>query len=113
MNFRRIYRITVFVPVDSAAAVKRALAESGELRHANYADVIFTSAPGTEQFRALDGANPTLGEIGTLTEAPSLKLVFSIARDAARLETVLEAITRSHPWEEPVIYIDECNALSR
>jgi hypothetical protein len=110
MALRRIYRLTVFVPADAAASLKLALARSGELTFGNYADVIWTSSPGDEQFRPLPAARPTLGETDRLTRNASIQLVFSIPFDASRLERVIAVVVEHHPWEEPVIYIDECYA---
>lgn len=90
-------KLAVFVPVTHAEAVRVALAEAGAGRAGRYADCAF-AAPGTGTFRALDGANPFLGSVGTLERADEVRLEAQVLR--ARLPATLRAVRAAHPYEE-------------
>lgn len=111
MQLRPVYRLTVFVPTESLKGLQQSLADSGLIRYGRYADVMWASAPGSEQFRPLAGANPTQGTSNQLTETSSCQVIFSIERDEELLFQTLEVIRANHPWEEPAIYIDESGAV--
>lgn len=108
MKFEPVYRVSVFVPPAHVQHMVDAICAVDDLRIAGYEHVLWTSAPGTEQFRPLPGATPTEGEVGELTRAPSVRVEFCIARDPERLQRVIErGIRPSHPWEVPAIFVDE------
>ena len=103
-----VYRITVFVPADHVQRVIDGVCAIDELRIGEYAQVVWTSAPGSEQFRPLPGAIPAQGAIGELERNASVRVEFCIPRDAARLQQVIEdGIRPHHPWEVPAIFVDE------
>lgn len=101
-----VFRVTTFLPFEALPAVKTAVSAAGGAAFGVYSDVFWTSA-GVEQFRPLPGAKPSFGSIGQVAEVASHQLVFSVPKDEQLLERVLEALRRAHPWEEPVIFIDE------
>ncbi|SEL65879.1 hypothetical protein SAMN05428989_2174 [Pseudoxanthomonas sp. GM95] len=102
-----VYRITVFVPPADVEAVKAAIVAVDDLAIGHYREVMWTSAPGIEQFRPGPQATPTVGSAGALTADPTVRLECSISRDAARLQRVLQAINAAHPWEVPAVFVDE------
>jgi hypothetical protein len=107
MELLPVYRICVFVPVECAQRVIDGVCAVDDLRIGNYAHVAWISAAGSEQFRPLDGAHPTLGAQGELTRSASVRVEFCIARDEARLRRVIDAgIRPNHPWEVPAIFVD-------
>lgn len=111
-----VYRISCYLPPESLSAVKAAISRAGGATLGDYEEVFWVSAVGTEQFRPTGGASPTSGEAGKLSELPSVQMVFSLPRSESLLDRVLHAIRESHPWEEPVIYIDEtqiCRPIER
>lgn len=105
------FRITTFVPPPYVGhileGVYSVLAKDGqpELAYGQYDHVAWWSGKGTEQFRPLEGSNATSG-----SPADSVQLVFTIPRDERILSLVLEfGLIPNHPWEEPVVCIDECH----
>ncbi len=102
-----VYRITVFVPPADLEAVKAAICAVDDLAIGHYREVMWTSAPGIEQFRPGPDAVPTVGRAGTLTADPTVRLECSIPRDTARLQHVLQAINAAHPWEVPAVFVDQ------
>ena len=108
MKLKPVYRVTTFVPPAQLDLVLAGISRVVPLRVGLYERVVWSSSPGLEQFRPCPGANPTQGEAGILEKVDSVALVFSIPRDRALLEKVLvEGLIPSHPWEEPVVYVDE------
>lgn len=108
MKLQPVYRVSVFVPPEHVQQVVDAVCAVDHLRIAGYEHVLWTSAPGTEQFRPMSGATPTQGAIGELICAPTVRVEFCIERDPERLRCVIEhGIRPSHPWEVPAIFVDE------
>ena len=105
----KVYRVTVFVPPaqleDVLVSITRVLpANSGQ-----YGEVFWWSAPGTEQFKPLEGSNPTSGSVGELSRMDSIELKFLLPRNKELLNQVIEeGIRPAHPWEAPVITVDKC-----
>lgn len=103
-----VYRITVFVPPAHLDALKAGILAVDDLAIGDYREVMWMSAPGVEQFRPGESTTPTLGAVGELTSAPTLRLEFSIPRDAERLRRVIvEGVHAHHPWEVPAVFVDE------
>ncbi len=108
MNLLPIYRITVFVPPEHLAALKAGILAIDDLALGDYREVMWTSAPGFEQYRPGTAAAPRLGKAGELVSTPSVRLEFSIPRDAQRLRRVIsEGVHAHHPWEVPAVFVDE------
>lgn len=108
MRLLPIYRITVFVPPEYLQALQAGICRIEPLGDERYDQVMWLSSPGIEQFRARPGAMPTQGEVGALTQLPTVRLEFAIPRDPERLARVLrEGVRAHHPWESPAIFVDE------
>lgn len=108
MKLQPVYRISVFVPPAQVQQVVDAICAVDDLRIASYEYVLWTTAPGTEQYRPLANATPAQGAIGELTCAPTVRVEFCIERNPERLRRVIEeGIRPSHPWEVPAIFVDE------
>lgn len=101
------YRIMVIIPSDAVEQVCASIKATECLKTDNYADVIWCSSEGVETFTPLEGASPVTGKEGIATEVPSKLIIFSIPRNATNLSSVITAIHESHPWEEPVVCVDE------
>ena len=44
---------------------------------------------------------------------PAIRLEFAIARDPELLRRVLDdGLLPTHPWEEPAVFIDECEVTA-
>ncbi len=87
----------VFVPTESADKVASAMHEAGAGRIGAYDSAQFQST-GTGSFRPLEGANPTIGSIGTVEQVPEVRIEM-IAERTLR-ETVRAALLDAHPYEE-------------
>lgn len=108
MELIPIYRVTVFVPPEHLDALKAAICDVDPLDMGSYEHVMWSSSGGKEQFRPIDGANPTAGVIGETINLDTVRLEFCIPRDAKRLQHLLEnAVFPHHPWEVPAVFIDE------
>jgi hypothetical protein len=105
---RAVYRITTFVPLENLECLLEGIIRVVPLQYGKYDRVAWWSAVGTEQFRPLQGANPTVGSEGKIERVPSVRLEFTIPRYRALLERVLTVgLIPHHPWEEPVVFVDE------
>ena len=103
-----VYRVSVWVPPEHAQRVLDGICAIDELRIGDYDRVAWIAAAGTEQFRPLAGAKPALGEVGELERGDSVRIEFCIARDAERLQRVIDlGIRPHHPWQVPAIFVDE------
>jgi hypothetical protein len=105
----KAYRITVFVPPAQLEEVLASITRVLPANDTKYGEVFWWSAPGTEQFRPLEGSNPTSGSVGELSRMDSIELKFLLPRDTKILNQVIEeGIRPAHPWEAPVITVDKC-----
>jgi hypothetical protein len=103
-----MYRVITFVPPSYLAGVLESIRRIIPLCYGQYDSVAWWSAEGTEQFRPLAGANPAVGKANLLTQLPSVRLEFALPRDPDLLQRVLnDGLIPSHPWEEPVIFVQE------
>jgi hypothetical protein len=92
-------------PADNVRKVLDALTASVPLVYGKYDHVAFRSAPGIEQFRPLAGSRA--GAQQGLSEFQTVRVSFSIPRDAGTLRKTIEAIRYVHVYEEPVINVQE------
>ncbi len=92
------YKLVVFVPVDALARVSNAVFEAGAGWIGNYRSCGF-HADGTGTFLPLEGAHPAIGELGKLEKVREYR--FETIVPAARLEAVVEAMKKAHPYEMP------------
>ncbi|MHB1159052.1 MAG: Nif3-like dinuclear metal center hexameric protein [Chloroflexota bacterium] len=91
------YKIVVYVPPSHAEAVKEAMAEAGAGRIGDYSHC-FWQVLGTGQFRPEQGATPYLGSVGQEERVEEFRVEGVVPQ--SRLRAVLEAMRRSHPYEE-------------
>lgn len=99
-----MFKVVVYVPVVSAAAVRSAIGEVGGGQIGNYSNCSF-STKGTGRFLPQEGAEPTIGEVGKLEEVEEERIEF-VCEDSL-LETVIGAIKKAHPYEMPLIETSE------
>jgi dinuclear metal center YbgI/SA1388 family protein len=97
-------KIVVFAPVDAADRIRETLAGAGAGRVGDYDRASFTS-PGEGRFRPLEGANPTIGEIGRpeVVEEVRIETVCPRSLRGAAVAAMLAA----HPYEEPAYDVVE------
>nr|WP_294904363.1 Nif3-like dinuclear metal center hexameric protein [uncultured Lacibacter sp.] len=90
-------KLFCFVPVTHAEFVRAAVFEAGAGHIGNYSECSF-NGPGKGTFKAADGSNPFVGEIGRRHEEDELKIEVIFP---GWLETpILAAMTKAHPYEE-------------
>jgi dinuclear metal center YbgI/SA1388 family protein len=91
-------KVTVYVPTAAADTVRAALAAAGAGRIGDYDHASFSS-PGEGRFRPLDGANPTIGEVGRVETVEEVRVEAVLSRN--RRTPVVAAMLAAHPYEEP------------
>lgn len=96
----KFLKIAVYVPISHADAVRAAFSSAGAGKMGEYECCSF-STRGIGRFRAMEGAQPFVGEVGKLAEVEEEKIETICA--AEKLEMVLEAVRKAHPYEEPAI----------
>jgi hypothetical protein len=104
-RLERAYLVSVHVPSGSVNKVLEALAAAVGLEYGKYDRVAYIDAEGTEQYRPLAGSKA--GAQQGVTTTPSRVVTVSLIHDGVVLQKAVDAITRAHPYEEPVIYITE------
>jgi dinuclear metal center YbgI/SA1388 family protein len=95
--FRFQKRIVTFVPPAHAASVADAMAEAGAGIIGNYERCSFRS-PGTGTFRGTADSLPVVGRKEVFEEVPEVRL--EMVAPAWRVDAVLDALRRAHPYEE-------------
>ena len=97
-------KVVTFVPHQQAQSVLDALASAGAGRIGDY-DRCGYLIEGTGTFRPLAGANPVIGEVGTVEEVAETRLEMVLPRD--RRGAVVAALRTAHPYEEPAFDVFE------
>jgi dinuclear metal center YbgI/SA1388 family protein len=92
------YKLVVFAPREAADKVADALFAAGAGRIGNYTSCSFRS-PGTGTFFGDESTNPAVGQKGQLERADEVRIETILP--IARLGPVLNALKKSHPYEEP------------
>jgi dinuclear metal center YbgI/SA1388 family protein len=92
------YKLVVFVPVESASEVANAIFAAGAGWIGNYSNCGFQT-PGTGSFLPLEGSNPAIGKKGAVEKVTEMR--FETIVPAEKLDDVLAAMKKTHPYEEP------------
>ena len=99
-------RIVVQVPDRHAGEIVDAVLAETALTYGDYDCVTFTSSPGVQSFRSLgSGRNVATS---TAVEVACVELSFFLPEGDALVLKVLRAIYATHPYEEPVIFVEPC-----
>jgi len=98
----RHYKLVVFVPVESLAEVSNAVFAAGAGAIGNYTHCGF-GAEGTGTFLPLENAKPAIGKKGKLEKVPEIR--FETIVPAEKLDKVVAAIKKAHPYERPAFDI--------
>lgn len=101
---RKMFSLTIFVPVTHADKVRAALADSGAGAIDSYDSCSFSSR-GIGRFRPLTGANPFIGKVGVIEEVEEERIETEVL--AENLVVVLEAVKAAHPYETPAFHLTE------
>lgn len=95
-------KLQIFVPVAYAEQLKSALAEAGAGQIGNY-DHCFFSVTGTGEFRALENANPFIGEKDEVHQEDEVKI--ECVFESHLKSDIQDAIKENHPYETPAFDI--------
>src|SRR5262249_48610837 len=92
------YKLVVFVPHESLDTVRDAVFVAGAGRIGDYTRCSWYTE-GTGTFLGGESTQPTIGEAGR--EERVLEFRLETIVPAERLEDVVAALRRAHPYEEP------------
>lgn len=92
--------MVVYVPVGDADEMRRVIGETGGGKIGKYSHCSF-SVRGIGRFKPLEGAKPTIGEVGKLEEVEEERIEFVCAD--SEVKAIVAAIRKAHPYEEPAI----------
>lgn len=95
-------KIFVTIPYDNVDIVRKAVCESGAGLIGNYSHCTY-SVKGVGTFVPNENANPYIGASNKLEFVEEEKLEFVC--DVDDVKNVIQAIRRTHPYEEPAIDI--------
>lgn len=93
-----MYKLEYYVPASHLEPTQQAIFAAGGGRIGNYDSCCWVTE-GLGQFRALDGANPFLGQVGKIEQEPELKV--ELVLDCQYKDAVVTALKQSHPYETP------------
>ena len=97
-------KLTVFVPVEAAQAVRDALAGVGAGQIGDYEHASFSSE-GKGRFRPTAGATPAIGTVGLPEVVAEERIEVVVDRGSRAL--AIAALTAVHPYEEPAYDVIE------
>src|SRR5579875_840013 len=94
---KMLRRLITFAPVDAAEQVRNAVFAAGAGHIGNYSECSFNSN-GTGTFKAEEGANPYVGEIGErhYENETKIEIVYPFYME----HQVVKALVANHPYEE-------------
>lgn len=100
----QLVKLSVFVPQEESANLKKALHKAGAGQIGEYADCAFESQ-GTGSFLPSDKANPSIGEKGKLesVEETKIEVIFPMHMKGK----ILRAMKLAHPYEEVAYYLHQ------
>ena len=93
-----MYKLVIFVPETHLEEVKQALFNAGAGHMGDY-DHCSWQTLGEGQFRPLPGSNPHIGESLQLETVAEYRLETVVTDNI--IQSVIEALYRAHPYEEP------------
>ena len=96
-KYKILRRLITFAPIDKAEEVRKAVFAAGAGHIGNYSECSFNSI-GTGTFKAGEGADPYVGEVGKLHEEKETKI--EIVYPFYLELQVVEALIKAHPYEE-------------
>ena len=99
-----LYHLIVYVPLDAADQVRKALAEAGAGRIGKYDSCSF-SVRRKGRFRPLKDAVPAIGTPGSYEEVDEERIEVVVPADPKLLRPILEAVKAAHPYEEPAMHL--------
>lgn len=101
------YLICCYVPETHLERVKMALFEAGAGKIGEYEHCCWQTS-GQGQFRPLEHANPSVGELLKITHIKEFKIELVCEKNI--IEKCIDALKTAHPYEEPAYQIIEFKA---
>jgi hypothetical protein len=99
-----MFQIVFYVPIDQAEKVKESLFAAGAGRLGHYEKCSFETK-GIGQFLPLPGSEPFIGRVGEIERVTELKVEMICKKDC--LDSAIESLKSSHPYETPAFYVIE------
>jgi dinuclear metal center YbgI/SA1388 family protein len=96
------YKIIVFVPQDVSELVANAMFKAGAGKIGEYSHCSFNTI-GTGTFLGSENTKPRTGKKGNIAAVPEIRIEMIV--DRWKLNSVLAAMKKVHPYEEPVFDI--------
>lgn len=94
---QNLFKLVVYVPVDSIDKVRAALTKEGAGHIGNYSDCTF-GAQGMGTFKGEEGTDPYIGTPNEVTFTQEVRLETVVTED--KLERTIQSMLRVHPYEE-------------
>jgi len=95
---KRLLKLVTFVPGQHAENVRQSLFSAGAGTIGDY-DCCSFNLQGEGTFRAAEGTNPFVGEIGKIHTEPEIRIEVILKKELKN--QVVSALLESHPYEEP------------
>lgn len=96
MKYSKV-KIQVYCPENASDKVRLAIGKAGGGKIGNYSYCAFVSE-GRGYFLPMDGAKPAIGKIGKIEKVNEVKIEFICEQN--KIEDVIKAIKKAHPYEE-------------
>ncbi|MBU7005818.1 Nif3-like dinuclear metal center hexameric protein [Phosphitispora fastidiosa] len=93
----RLFKIVVYIPRGYEDVVREAMARAGAGWIGNYSDCTF-SVQGTGTFKAAEGCDPFIGQVGVLEKTDEFRMETVIREE--HVHRVVKAMIKAHPYEE-------------
>ncbi len=103
-----MYKLVFFVPTEAKESVKQAVFDAGGGKIGHYDRCCFETE-GRGQFRPLAGAQPHIGQTGTLEMVAETRVELVV--EDADIRPVVAAMKSAHPYETPAFDLWKLEAL--
>ncbi len=94
----------VQIPTDYVSQVLEAIIKVTPLKYGNYKRVSYTCRSGIQQYKPLVGSKTGEKEVINIV---SDEISFTVPNHDQTITAVIDAVFESHPYEEPVILIQD------
>lgn len=104
-----MFKFVFFVPKEHLHDVKEAVFSAGGGKFHNYQDCCWYTL-GVGEFIPVEGANPAVGDIGSVTQVEEYRVEVMI--DSAHIKSCIAALKLVHPYEKPAYEVIKLEAWS-
>jgi dinuclear metal center YbgI/SA1388 family protein len=103
-SLEKIYKFAVYVPIQDVDKISQAIFDAGAGKIGQYTETSF-QIKGEGTFKPMEGAKPFVGKIGERKVVEEIKIETIVPE--RNLESVILAMKKAHPYEEPAYDIYE------